>query len=201
MGSDLYHKGDVIFREGDAFQGIFSVKSGLLKAYRHGHYGTDRIKDFYFPKDILGLDGIHSKKYQETLVAANTVSLCFFEHSKLKKILHNHYHLQQKILEIVSEKISDLYDHPDVKIDVEQRLCLFLLKVMIKTEISLKNDVDINLPMLREEIANYIGTAPETISRCLNTLNRKEIIKTTRDGVKVLSINKLEMLDHGRASV
>lgn len=195
----LFNKGDVICREGENFKGLFSIKTGVVKAYRHGHYGTDRIKDFYYPKDLLGLDGLHNNKYQETLIAVNSVSICMLRSSDLNKAINSNITLQKNMLNIASEKISDLYDRPDVKVDVEQKLCLFFIKLMNKTGIALENNQYVELPMLREEIANYLGTANETISRCLNGLKKKEVVTTTKNGIKVLSINKLQMLAHGRS--
>jgi CRP/FNR family transcriptional regulator len=50
--------------------------------------------------------------------------------------------------------------------------------------------------MPRQDLANYLGMAVETLSRTLSHLQKKNIISVQRRGVKILDQEQLRRLAH-----
>ena len=48
--SKPYHRNDYLFREGDAFKGIYAVKTGSIKTYVSREDGTDQVLGFHRPE-------------------------------------------------------------------------------------------------------------------------------------------------------
>jgi CRP/FNR family transcriptional regulator, anaerobic regulatory protein len=51
--------GEHLFREGDAFQALYAVKSGALKTYTIDSQGREHVLGFHIAGELVGLDGIH----------------------------------------------------------------------------------------------------------------------------------------------
>ena len=51
-------KSQHLYREGDIFKSVYAVRSGTMKAYKTTDDGREQVAGFYFPRDILGMDGI-----------------------------------------------------------------------------------------------------------------------------------------------
>ena len=52
-----------LYREGDDFQSVYAVRSGTLKAYKTTDDGREQVTGFYFPGEILGMDGISNNTH------------------------------------------------------------------------------------------------------------------------------------------
>src|SRR5699024_4135896 len=74
---------------------------------------------------------------------------------------------------------------------VESRLANYLLE----TSAGLDDDV-FTLPLKKKDIATYLGTTPETISRKLTSLDKQGMIKKiTNNKFKILDADRLMMID------
>jgi cAMP-binding proteins - catabolite gene activator and regulatory subunit of cAMP-dependent protein kinases len=74
---------------------------------------------------------------------------------------------------------------------VESRLANYLLE----TSAGLKSEA-FTLPLKKKDIATYLGTTPETISRKLSTLEKQGLItKLSSSKIKILDANGLALVD------
>lgn len=51
-------RGDALFREGDAFDNLYAVRSGSLKTVATRHDGREQVTGLHLAGEALGLDGI-----------------------------------------------------------------------------------------------------------------------------------------------
>ncbi len=56
-------KGDHVFRQDETFKAVYAVRSGTLKAYSTTNNGQEQVTAFYFPGEILGMDGISKNRH------------------------------------------------------------------------------------------------------------------------------------------
>ncbi len=64
--------GQDLFRSGDEFRSVASVRTGCFKSYLIDHNGQEQVLDFHLPGDIVGLDAIHSRLHKANVVALDT---------------------------------------------------------------------------------------------------------------------------------
>lgn len=74
-----------------------------------------------------------------------------------------------------------------------ERLCQFVAQMARRTGRRGKNGWELSLPMSRDNIADYLGLNPETVSRLFTQLKKKELIQMPRP--TVIKIHNLERLE------
>ena len=79
-------KNEHIYREGDEFNSVFAVRSGTLKAYKTTDDGREQVTGFYFPGEILALDGISADIHASSAMALETASICEIPFDALEKL-------------------------------------------------------------------------------------------------------------------
>ena len=54
-------KGEFLFRQGDAFDSVFAVRSGALKTFSLSDSGEEQITGFHLPSELVGLSGMDTE--------------------------------------------------------------------------------------------------------------------------------------------
>ncbi len=55
-------KGEFLFRQGDAFDSVYAVRSGALKTFSLSDAGEEQITGFHLPSELVGLSGMDTEK-------------------------------------------------------------------------------------------------------------------------------------------
>ena len=102
-----YRRGESIFRQGDAFTSIYAVRAGMVKTTVVNALGEEQITGFYFPGELLGLNGLHENVYAGTAIALETVSLCEIPFVKLDELSALLPELRRQLMRQMSQEIAD----------------------------------------------------------------------------------------------
>lgn len=54
-------KGEFLFRQGDAFDSVYAVRSGALKTFSLSDGGEEQITGFHLPSELVGLSGMDTE--------------------------------------------------------------------------------------------------------------------------------------------
>jgi CRP/FNR family transcriptional regulator len=193
--------GDKIIRQGDSFQKIYAVKSGMAKSYRFDKAGTEYVQSFHLPGELFGLDAIYSKRYGFTVEALDTTVLCEMDFEELQTLCSNIPSLQRQLFNLLSRDIYTSYVNPIEHFDqtAEQKLSGFLHNLLARLQARGHTSSELLLCMSRRDIANHLGLAPETISRLLKKFQQKGVINIDNRVVTILAPQKLESMVHCHA--
>lgn len=190
----LLAKGDRLFIEGDRFYSLYLIRSGAFKSYITDETGDRQITGFHFPADILGLDGIESGRYGYEIEALETSSVCVLPFSNFEQISNrNHGGLYRYLVGAICGSVCKKSHLLMVlgRLHAEQRLASFLLDISDKMGDRGGSEREFNLSMARQDIANYLGLAVETVSRLFKLFERKGLISTERRCVCIINRNGL----------
>jgi len=186
-------KGDYIFRGGDDAKAIYVVSSGSVKSYMLMENGEEQVLNFYMPGDVFGLDAMGGNRHVSSTVALENATVCKLPLSGLQDRV-----LGQGFLNMIAENL--LRDHNLMLMlarkDADGRLASFLVDMSKRSEkygyASDDYSVDvIKLSMTRQDIANYLGLAIETVSRALRRFQDSGMLEVTRRKVKIYDYNCL----------
>lgn len=188
-------KGEVLFKAGDDYTGIYIVRSGSFKLVETTQLGEERIMLFYFPGELFGFDAI-KQKYHYSCIALETSSVCELSLEKLFMLAAKSTTIQKQLLALMSQDISYV---PSINMNAtaEQRVIKFLL---ILSEWAKRRGLSaqhIHLSMSREELGEYLGLAMETVTRILKKLHEKNLLKLELRDIELLNIPKLIALEQG----
>lgn len=159
--------GQQIISRGADFDEIFAVKSGAFKTYTTLANGKEQIIDFYFPGELIGLEGIAGQRYPHAVEALEASSVCRLRFSSLPLLKERQGDFKQQLIRALSMRTT-LNQWVPLMMgaqNAEQRTATFLLSLSARLAEHELPNLRFKLPMSRHDIANYLGLAVETVSR------------------------------------
>ena len=200
--SSPIQKGEVLFRTGDEFRGLYAVRSGLIKVYSSADNGEEQIIGFFLPGEILGLDAVETQVHACSAVALETSSYCTVPFSELSEVCKEIPELQNQLFRIMSRELSSENQMLLTlgKKNSEEKVATFLLTTSTRFHQLGYSANEFKLTMSRQEIGSYLGITFETVSRVFSRLQRNGIIKVNRKVIKIIDMVALKNLVSGCAS-
>lgn len=188
----LYRKGQNIFYEGRKPQGIFCLNSGKVKIYKVGFDGKEQIVRFVLPGGLLGIRALlGGRNYQASAMALEDSVVCFLDKTtffrltlKYPEISHQLMSTLSHLLEEAENKLTSLAQKP-----VRERLAetLLILNKVFKLDNQQNSGHAAFISLTREDLANIVGTATETVIRLLSDFKEEGLVEI--NGRKILLKN------------
>ena len=189
---NIYDKGKIIFHEGNNIHGIYCVSKGKIKLYQLGGEGKEQIIRFAKPGDVIGYRALLSEEpLSASAESLEDAIVCFIPKNHIFKMLKENQNFNFKMLKELSHElgtsvktITDLAQKP-----VRERLAETLL--MLKDTFELDDQKIIQVKLSREELANIVGTATESVIRLLSEYKKEGIIALEGKNIKLLDVSAL----------
>lgn len=179
-----FEKGKMLFFKGDKANSFFIVLKGEIKIIRTSDSGREKILKQMKKGDFFGEMGIiEENKRSATAVVNEDSTLIIIDKD-------NFLYLLKKYPEIALNMITDLSKRlrkadKDIEnlafFNVEMQLRNFLKERGIKLKGNDKYIIDENFT--HQELANYLGTSRETVTRVFKKLEEKEIVSYKEDKI------------------
>jgi CRP/FNR family transcriptional regulator, cyclic AMP receptor protein len=177
-----YHKGVLLFVEGQSPRGIFVLSSGRVRLSTSTTTGKRLIVKIAEPGDILGLNAAVSGKPHQ--VSAESVEVCqvdLVRHEDFLRFLKTYPDFCLKVAEQLSEGYRAAHREATSRGNsVSERLAKLLLEWKPRRGTSFGQEPRIDLALSHEEIAEKIGVARETVSRAFSDLKKRGILRGRR---------------------
>ena len=189
-------KGDHLYRQHSSFTSIYAVRSGAIKGYRITSSGEEQVTGFYFPGEIIGIDGISNNIYSSSAVALDTSAVCEIPFNQLEQLSLQLPSLQRHFFQIMSQEITD-----DQKLltlisknTAEERVASLLLSISARhMRRNLSGDRFL-LPMSRADIGNFLGLTVETVSRVFSKFKKNALLETDKKEVRIQDLDQLRVV-------
>jgi CRP/FNR family transcriptional regulator len=185
--------GQYLFRVGEPFTCLFAVRAGSLKSTVFDPDGREHILNFHLPGEVLGFTAIYQQRHAGNAVAIAPATVCYLSFGEILRLSQEFPQLVIGLLRIVSR--SSLYtgrltgDH-----NATVRVAAFLLSLSGRLRSQGLAGEAFELTMSREDIANHLRLAPETVSRVFTQLNADGVIRIQRRSVRLLDEGRLQGL-------
>ncbi|WP_022954324.1 helix-turn-helix domain-containing protein [Leucothrix mucor] len=193
QGSHIQHDGDVVIQQGTPFTKIFAVKSGMYKSTKLNADGHETITGFHLPGELIGLDAIYPMEYTSSTTALTTSALCQLDYDQLTDLSAHIPALQKQLIRLISKEINNSNALLS-ELSAEQKLASFIRNLAIRYETRGYSGSELILAMTRQDIANHLGMAAETVSRLLKRFQDKGVLKINHREVKILNPEQLLIL-------
>ncbi len=191
----ILKKGKVLYEEGNRITGIYCIKSGVVKIYKTGIEGKEQIIKFAKGGDIFGYRSVINNEPACTGVTAleDTV-LCQIPSADLFRLLRENADFALEMLHIACKELdeSNRFITDIAQKSVKERLAEILIH--LKNEFGVNNEDMINISLTREELANIIGTATESVIRILTEFKNEGIIEIHGRKIKIKNESKLKKI-------
>lgn len=183
-----YAKGADIFFAGQPGRGFFSVAAGKVRIYQTSLTGKEHILHVFGPGEVFAEVAVFSGGVYPAHAQAMEDSQClFFPRERFKRLLADEPDLALGMLGLLSLRLRQLVRKTeDLSLrEVPARLAAHLLLLEAQNK-----DRRLSLDLPKGQLAAYLGTIPETLSRVLR--------RFCDDGLIALSGKHLEILDAAR---
>ena len=188
------HKNDYLFHAGDTNRSIYAVLSGSVKTLVDNPNGEEQIVGFHLPGELLGMDGFSGDSHTCSAVALETSSVCEFPLERLDEVCHEVPSIQYAMRRIMGKEVTK--DHAMLlllgRMSAEEKLASFLISLSKRMAQRHWKPTEFNLTMPRQDIANYLGLAVETVSRLFAHLQDADVIEVDRRRVNIVDIERLK---------
>lgn len=175
-----YEKGELIIMEGSHPESLIVINQGRVKVYRYTADGKEQILYIFSSGDFFGEKNIlKNQEATYNVEALEPTNICMINKKDFQSLLYEHPEIGVKIIEVLCsrmEKIESALQSMGTK-SVESRINSILLEFAKRYGRKHPRGVLVDLPLSREGIANYIGTARETVSRKLSALKEEGVIE------------------------
>jgi CRP/FNR family transcriptional regulator, nitrogen fixation regulation protein len=159
-----YAPKEYIFHENDPAESIYKVVSGLVRTTKFLIDGRRQISGFYLPGDYFGLE--YSGAHTLSAEAATNAKVRIIKKSVLATVA-NRDAIERQLLSLTTRELSRLQERALLLIkNAHERVGEFILEMEKRTKVGNA----IQLPMKRQDIADYLGLKIETVSRILTSL-------------------------------
>jgi CRP-like cAMP-binding protein len=187
----FYTRNSEIFGEGEDAEYIYQVVSGAARTYKILSDGRRQIGAFYLPGDIFGLE--IGTAHQMSAEAICNATISAIKRSPLADLSRDDNKITRALLELTARELQRAQKHVLLLVrTAQERVASFLLEIADRTA----GAGSIDLPMSRQDIADYLGLTIETVSRTLTLLeDQAAIALPSARRVNLTNIRELRKLD------
>ena len=192
-----FNKGEVLFSEGNACERVFIVREGRVKFYRMTSEGREQILEMLGPGETCACNpGSREWFCNATAQAVTDCKVWFLARDQYIRLVETHAHLSHALNRVFAERLrclSSLVEEVSLK-DAKKRVVKFLLDMLAHEQEKTPSQKNLPVPFTREELAQRLGIARETVARQLHQLKRKKLIDIKPRQILVLNPDGLEKL-------
>jgi CRP/FNR family transcriptional regulator len=189
--------GEVLFRQGDAADGVFTIANGVAKLFKSLPGDRRQISRFLFAGDFVGLSD-REAQYGSTAQAITAAAVWRFERSPFAGFLFSNQGMCLELQGMQWRELEAAQEHMLLlaRKSADQKVASFLLKL---ADVGSGRHDRVYLPMTRRDIADHLGLEVETVSRVLTGLQRRGLIALPEPfDARLLEREELEALAEGR---
>lgn len=184
-------KGEYLYSPEEDSSSLYILNQGKVKIYRSSESGKEQLQRILYPGDFTGELALFNEKLHDSYaMALEDTEICKIKREDLQGLLLKYPVISLKILEEFSERLlqSERQASRYATEKVESRLAMYLAETMDE----LGGESTFKLPMTKKDLASYLGTTPESISRKFLDLEEMQLISQGKNGsIKVLDYDGL----------
>ncbi len=194
-------EGGFFFFQGDLANYFYILASGQTKLMQSNPNGQQVNLRTIYPWQMFGAVGAVRKEatYPATAQALENSSALAIESSFLHKMLETRPQIAFDLMTLMTTYIQEMQSrYRELATErVEQRVANALLRLAAQVGIRSEKETIIELSFSRQDVAEMTGTTLYTVSRLLSDWERKGIIETGRERIRILKPHDLVRLSDG----
>lgn len=191
----VYKKKDNIYKEGSYPKGIYFISKGKVKTYKTNEFGKELITELYKEGDFFGyISLLQEEQYSSSAAAIDDSEIYMIPKEDFFSLLYKNAEVSRKFIEILSNNLHE-NEQKLIKLaynSVRKRVAEALLK--LSDTYKKGNASKFSITISREDLANMVGTATETVIRTLSDFKDDNYIEVSGGTITILNYDKLAKL-------
>lgn len=188
-----YKKKDLIFTEGSNPNYLFLLESGKVKIFRSHEYGKELIISLCKKGDFFGYTALLDETaYLESAEALEDCHVVQIPKEDFYALLNNNHGVMKRFVKLLSNEVLEKEEQllKMAYSSVKKRVAEALLLLQKRYKESSENKFSISIS--REDLANIVGTATESLIRTLSDFKEEKLIEIKGSNITIVDTAKLE---------
>jgi len=175
-----FEAGQTVIWSGDKMDFVASVVTGIATLTQTMEDGRRKMVGLLLPSDFMGRPGRPIAAYDVT--ATTDLVMCCFRRKPFEALLLSNPHVAQRLLEMTLDELDSarewllLLGRKTAREKIASLLSLIARRSGTVGTTNAKGRMVFDLPLTREEMADYLGLTLETVSRQISALRRDGLI-------------------------
>nr|WKN34618.1 response regulator [Tunicatimonas sp. TK19036] len=191
----FYRKKSVIYHPGEMPLSVFLIAKGKIKTIRINEDGKELITGIYSQGEYFGYEALlKNQEYTNSAETMEDSEIIILPKDEFYQLVYGNREIAQKFIELLSNKVEEkeekllhlAYD------SVRQRTAEALISLYQK--FNTEKDINYEFTVSREDLANMVGTATESVIRVISDFKEEGIITTRSSKITIKQPGKLEKI-------
>jgi len=190
-----YKKKETIYLEGNFPNGLFYINQGKVKIFKTHEYGKELITDLLKEGDFFAYTSLlEEKPYSESAETLEDSEITFIPKDEFFNLIFGNVAVTRSFLKILTKGVVDKQEKlVDLAYSsVRKRTAEALL--LLQEKYQNKEDAQFSMAIARDDLANIVGTATESLIRTLSDFKEEKLIEIKSGKIKILDEKKLKNL-------
>ncbi|MGA8969766.1 MAG: helix-turn-helix domain-containing protein [Pseudolabrys sp.] len=172
MGTSMaFARNAEIYGENEPAEYLYKLVSGTVRTSKILNDGRRQIGAFYLPGDIFGFEV--DSEHASSAEAITDAKVIVVKRSAVEALAARNSDVARQLWAMTGRELQRMQEHILLLIkSAQERVAGFLLEMATR----IKSTNEVELPMSRQDIADYLGLTIETVSRTLTTLENSAAI-------------------------
>jgi CRP-like cAMP-binding protein len=185
-------KRKLIYFEGETAVNVFVIQSGFVKVFKGNPGNHVQNLNLLGPGEILSIDALFRSFHSESATALTKVELCICPQKQFIELMMTSPRIALRMMELLRNDIlqvqSFLYDLGQKKSYARvASLVLYLKEKQVG-----KRSLSFHNPIQNQEMSDFLGMRPETLSRNLKNQEKAGILRRENKRWTILNLEKLK---------
>jgi CRP/FNR family cyclic AMP-dependent transcriptional regulator len=189
-----YRRGATLLTEGSVSGLVIVLHSGRVKVSSVTERGDEVLLAVRSPGDLLGeFSALDREPYSATVTALDPVDALVVGAAEFRAFLEEHPAVALHLLELLTRRLRDA-DRKRVEFgaaDTTGRVSSRLVELADRFGQPTQHGVRISVSLTQEELAGWVGSSRETVSKALRALRARGWIETRRKAIVVIDLAAL----------
>src|SRR4051812_37092296 len=191
---EFFTKKQTVYAEGKRPRFLYYLVSGKAKAFKTHEDGKEYITDLYSSGDFMGYTAlIEDKLYDDTAVILEDAELMQIPRDEFLQLIYTDINMAAKFIRIVTKNVKDKEERllNLAYSSLRKRVAKALVDIHEKFYKESSNSI---IEFSRDDIAQYIGTATESLIRTLSDFKSEKLIEIKSGKISIINLEKLKHL-------
>ena len=191
-----YEKKTVLFQEGKRPRFLYYLAKGKVKCFKNHEDGKEYITNLYSDGDFIGYTAlIEDSFYDERAIIMENAEIVQIPKDDFVKMIHSDIVIAAKFIHIIAKNIKEKENRllNLAYSSLRKRVSKALVEIFDKFQVT---DPKKPLEISREEIAQYIGTATESLNRTIGDFKAEGLIDISKGKILPVNMEQLRKLPY-----
>jgi CRP-like cAMP-binding protein len=188
-----------LYQEGRRPKALYYLKKGKIKAFRVNEDGKEYITNFFAAGDFIGyLPLLESKNYEDTAIVLEEAEVAMIPRDEFLDGVYNDISIATKFIRLIAQNVQEKEERLLSLAYGSLRKRVARALVDIHNKFSKGEDGGAKaaamLDISREDIAQYVGTATESLIRTLSDFKSEKLIEIKDGKIRITDLSRLNNL-------